>query len=259
MALADVIGKIPYRMAFAGGWIDQPFVSRFNPNPPGSMVVVSIEPNVRFMDRAGMATGTRKIANKLWHGQLPNRNPDQLVRELYATENAGQADPSGSQDMIGMIYPGISRLDYDISYQNGVFPRHIESTNDPKIAAWIERVIHMIPVGPRPPGYHPLEKKNIDPTVVAELGQTGRDCYDALLACDIKGLGQSMNRCMKCWDSLLPFTMRHRTIELDLYGLLAHYQQQYAGAMYSGCGGGYLYVASDEPVPGGFKVKVRLA
>jgi len=27
--------------------------------------------------------------------------------------------------------------------------------------------------------------------------------------------------------------------------------------MYSGCGGGYLYVVSDEPVPGAFKVKVR--
>jgi hypothetical protein len=27
--------------------------------------------------------------------------------------------------------------------------------------------------------------------------------------------------------------------------------------MYSGCGGGYLYVVSEEPVPGGFKVKVR--
>ena len=29
--ITDIIGKIPYRMAFAGGWIDQPFVSRLNP------------------------------------------------------------------------------------------------------------------------------------------------------------------------------------------------------------------------------------
>jgi hypothetical protein len=27
--------------------------------------------------------------------------------------------------------------------------------------------------------------------------------------------------------------------------------------MYSGCGGGYLYVVSDEPVPGAFQVQVR--
>jgi len=29
--------------------------------------------------------------------------------------------------------------------------------------------------------------------------------------------------------------------------------------MYSGCGGGYLYVVSDEPVPGGLRVEVRCA
>ena len=38
--ITQVIGAIPYRMALAGGWIDQPFVSRHNPTPPGAMVVV---------------------------------------------------------------------------------------------------------------------------------------------------------------------------------------------------------------------------
>ena len=42
-------------------------------------------------------------------------------------------------------------------------------------------------------------------------------------------------------------------------GLLAYYQSRYPGAMYSGCGGGYLFVVSDEPVPGAFQVKVRIA
>jgi hypothetical protein len=39
--------------------------------------------------------------------------------------------------------------------------------------------------------------------------------------------------------------------------LLKAYQQSYPGAMYSGCGGGYLIVASDKPVPGAFQVKVK--
>ena len=43
---------MPNRLALAGGWIDQPFVSKHNPKPPGSMVVVQIEPNFRPMDRA---------------------------------------------------------------------------------------------------------------------------------------------------------------------------------------------------------------
>jgi hypothetical protein len=29
--------------------------------------------------------------------------------------------------------------------------------------------------------------------------------------------------------------------------------------MYSGCGGGYLYVVSEEDVPGSLRIKVRLA
>jgi len=255
--ITSVIGKIPYRMAFAGGWIDQPFLSKLNPDKVGSMVVVAIEPTVRFMDRAGMATGTRKVAQRLWNGDLPNRPAAQLVKELYAEENKNLAEPSGSQDMIGLMYPGVNRLDYDFRHEGGLFPVHIESNNDPAVAAWLERVVHMIPVAPRPEGYSPLGVKNLDVREVRELGQTGKDCYAAILARDLKALGDSMNRCMKCWASLLPHVVRHPTITTDLVGLWEHYQSRYAGAMYSGCGGGYLYVVSDEPVPGAFKVKVR--
>ena len=46
---------------------------------------------------------------------------------------------------------------------------------------------------------------------------------------------------------------------VDLKGLLAYYQSRYCGAMYSGCGGGYLFVVSTEPVPGGLKIRVRRA
>jgi len=81
-AITDVIGRLPYRMAFAGGWIDQPFVSQHNPSPPGSMVVVALEPICRFMDRCGMGTSTRRVAAELWHGTLPDRDPAELVREL---------------------------------------------------------------------------------------------------------------------------------------------------------------------------------
>jgi hypothetical protein len=44
---------------------------------------------------------------------------------------------------------------------------------------------------------------------------------------------------------------------VDLARFARIYQSQYPGAMYSGCGGGYLIVASDVPVPGAFKVQVR--
>lgn len=257
--ITSVIGSFPYRMAFAGGWIDQPFVSQLNPQPPGSMVVVGLDPTVRFMDRCGMGTSTRKIAAALWDGAVPEGDPQSLVRQLYQTENEGKADPSGSQDMIGLIYPGINRLDYDYACEGGYFPAAIESNNDPEIAAWLEKVIYMIPVAQRPGGYNPLEVKNLDPEWIRRLGQTGKDCYAAILSRDLVGLGASMNECMACWEAVLPGTVRHPLITVDLPGILDYYQARYAGAMYSGCGGGYLYVVSNEPVPGAFQVKLRLA
>ncbi|HEV2391041.1 MAG TPA: hypothetical protein VG146_01625 [Verrucomicrobiae bacterium] len=256
-SFAGLIGSIPNRLALAGGWIDQPFVSRHNPTPPGSMVVVSLEPTFRFMDRAGCASGTRAVAMALWNGRLPNRPAGQLVRELYAAENKGMAEPSGSQDMIGLIYPGISRLDYDCAVDGGVFPRRIESLASWRVARWLERVLYVLPIEPRPAGYNPLGVKRLDPKWIARLGQTGKHCFEAIRSGDAGALGASMNECMVCWQKILPHTVRHPSIKIDLERILAFYQRHYCGAMYSGCGGGYLLVISNKSVPGGFQVRVR--
>ncbi len=252
------VGKIPYRLALAGGWIDQPFVSRLNPEPPGSMVVVSLQPAFPFMERCGMATSTRRIAARLWDGELPERSPAELVRQLYELENRGKPEPSGSQDMAGLIYPGISRLDYEFTFEGGYFPSHVESNNDPQVAGWLENVLHLVPVAPRPPGYNPLGVKRLDVEWIRRLGRSGKDCYNAILDRDIQALGASMNETMLCWEALLPHTVRHPTLTVDLMALLAGYQRSYDGAMYSGCGGGYLFVASENEMPGSFHVKIRI-
>ena len=255
--IAQLLGAIPNRLQLAGGWIDQPFVSRHNPRPPGSMVVAQIQPDFRPMDRSGIASGTRAVALKLWKGRVPNRPPEELVRDLYEAENRGKAEPSGSQDMIGLVYPGINRLDYDFSVNGGVFPVRIESLSSKRIARWLSRVLHLLPVEPRPEGYSPLGMKNLDPKWVARLGQAGRDCFDAIRRMDINALGESLNLNMKCWETLLPHVVRHPLIKVDLMALLRAYQRRYPGAMYSGCGGGYLIVASEEPVPGALQVRIR--
>jgi hypothetical protein len=255
--ITRVIGRIPYRLALAGGWIDQPFVSRLNPRPPGSMVVVGIEPTFRGMDRAGLATGTRAVALRLWNGELPDGDPAQLVRELYRAENAGKTDPSGSQDMIGLLYPGVNRLDYDVRANGGVFPARIESLTDASTARWLEGVIHILPVAQRPAGYNPLDEKRLEPEWIARLGRSGYDCFEAIRAKDALALGASMNECMSCWEMILPNTVRHATLTVDMVSLLRFYQAHYSGAMYSGCGGGYLFVISEQPVEGAFRVKVR--
>lgn len=256
--ITHIIGAVPYRMAFAGGWIDQPFISKCNPDPFGSMVVVGIEPVCRFMDRCGMGTSTRNVAMEVWGGRIPkNRPADELVRELYRIENKGKAEPSGSQDMAGIVYPGINRLDYAFEREGGYFPFHVENCSDEKTVSWLESKIWMVPVARRPDGYNPLEVRNCKPEWVRELGRTGKDCFKAIVENDVSGLGESMNTCMRYWELILPGTVDHRTITVNLKAILSYYQHRYYGAMYSGCGGGYLYVVSDVPVPGGFQVQVR--
>jgi hypothetical protein len=257
-AVGAVIGSIPNRLQLAGGWIDQPFVSRHNPAAPGSMVVVQIEPEFLPMDRSGLASSTRTIAARIWGGALPQRPPEDLVRELYAAENEGKAEPSGSQDMIGLVYPGINRLDYDYGFEDGVFPSHIESCNSPEVANWLQGVLQFVPVGPRPLGYSPLGVKNLDPAWVARLGKCGADCYDAIVNRDLKRLGESFNTNMRCWETLLPHVVHHPLLCENLVALLKAYQADYPGAMFSGCGGGYIIVASEENVPGAFRINVRV-
>jgi hypothetical protein len=160
--------------------------------------------------------------------------------------------------MIGMLYPGVNRLDYDVAHERGVFPVHIESNTDPIVARWLENVIYMVPIAQRPPDYNPLGVKNLDRDWIHRLGQSGQDCFDAIVAMDAAGLGASMNECMLCWEAILPDVVYHHTLTVDLMALWRYYRANYPGAMYSGCGGGYMYVVSGEPVPGGFQVKVRL-
>lgn len=209
------------------------------------------------MDRSGLAGGTRAVANDLWSGKLPKRPRDELVRELYAAENNGKARPSGSQDMIGLIYPGVNRLDYDHGANGGVFPMRIESLTSERHASWLEKVLHLLPIEPRPHGYNPLQAKQLEPRWIARLGRSGMDCFDAIRNMDAGALGASLNETMRCWEQLLPHVIAHPLIKIDLKAILKIYQRRFPGAMFSGCGGGYLIVVSEQPVPGALHVNIR--
>ena len=62
------IDQMPYRIDLAGGWLDQPFVSK---HYPGAVITVSIEPTIEFNERSGMASSTRCQAVDLWDNRLP--------------------------------------------------------------------------------------------------------------------------------------------------------------------------------------------
>ena len=256
--LRRVIGGIPYRAALAGGWIDQPFVSRLNPTPPGSMVVVGLEPDFYWMDRCGMGTSTRRVALRLWGKKS---RPESLLPwfgSCTTLKTTGQSRP--------IRLAGYGRVSFTPASIASIMMRRWRAAISPpmsnrttirrwppgwKIACMFYRSTNARWVIPR------WESKTSTLNGCAVWGKPARivSTPSSAWICAPWALLQRMYALLgdapapNCPPSLLT---------VDLVGLMHYYQSRYAGAMYSGCGGGYLYVISDEPVPGALKVHVRV-
>lgn len=239
--------QFPYRICIAGGWMDQPWVSEVY---PGSVVVVQIWPTIEFNDRAGMATSSRKIALELWGEKIPEGDPIRNAKLLFGAENPpGSKYVSGSQDQIGLMVPGISRLYYDGKY----WPSDIKTSIDPSICEWLSDVIYLIPLEPRPSGYDPIAVKHIDKEYVKELGNSGNECWESIINKDIYGLGKAMTKSFLAWKKMLPNTVP----DYIMNEMETKYISNYPGAITSGSGGGYAVVVSERNIKGAIRIKVK--
>ena len=239
--------QFPYRICIAGGWMDQPWVSEIY---PGSVVVAQLWPTISFNDRSGMATSSRKVAIDLWKGKIPEGDPEENARLLFGAENPpGCRYVSGSQDQIGLLVPGVSRL----YYSGGFWPESIDNNITPEICDWLSEVLHLVPVEARPEGFDPIAVKNLDRESIRTLGEAGDNCWKSILQKDVTGLGRSMTETFLSWRKILPNTVPGWLMSL----MEKDYFPNYPGAVSSGSGGGYIVVASEEKVEGALKIKVR--
>jgi len=76
--------RFPYRLCLAGGWIDQPWVSKIY---PGSVVVTQIWPTMNFNGRSGLATSSRDFGVKIWGDRYPEGDPIENAKILFGAEN----------------------------------------------------------------------------------------------------------------------------------------------------------------------------
>lgn len=239
--------RFPYRLCLAGGWIDQPWVSKIN---PGSVVVAQIWPTMDFNGRSGLATSSRDCGIKIWGDRYPEGDPVENAKLLFGAENPpGTKYVSGSQDHLGLLLPGINRL----YYNGGYWPDKINSTIDKSICAWLSDVIHLVSLKPRPAGYDPLKEMHLEKPFIKELGEAGKNCWESILKKDIKGLGKSLTDTFLSWKKILPLTVP----DVIMKEMKTKYLSKYPGAITSGAGGGYVIVVSDKPVEGAVKIKVR--
>ena len=213
--------QFPYRICIAGGWMDQPWVSEIY---PGSVVVAQLWPTIEFNDRSGMATSSRRIAIDIWGSQYPTGDPIKNAKILFGAENPpGSKYISGSQDQIGLLNPGISRL----YYNGGYWPEIIDSTIVKETCDWLSSVLHLIPLEPRPAGYDPIKEKHLTKENIKELGAAGQQCWHSIVNRDVAALGESMTRSFLAWKKILPLTVSDCLLD----EMTTKYISKYAGAM----------------------------
>jgi len=239
--------RIPYRLDLAGGWLDQPFVSRHG---AGAVLTISIEPTMEFNERSGMASSTRRRAIELWQTNLPVGDRQHLARVLFSYENPpGTKEFSGSQDAIGIVFPGLNRLDY----QGGFWPKRIVSIDDEKTLRWLETHLCMVPLGPRKAGFAVYTGKRITPGRVRALARAADGCWKAIRDLDLTGFGCSFRESFEAQVGLFPAMMTR-----DVQATISRYANVACGWKLSGAGGGgYLVLVTQNPVPGTVQLKIR--
>lgn len=239
--------RFPYRLCLAGGWIDQPWVSKMH---PGSVVVAQIWPTMDFNDRSGLATSSRSVGIKIWGDRYPDGDHEQNAMILFGAENPpGKTYVSGSQDHIGLLYPGINRL----WYRGGYWPEKIESSTGKDVCDWLSDVLYLVPLEPRPKGYDPLKIMHLEKPLIKALGEAGDNCWESILKKDITGLGKSLTDTLLSWKKILPLTVPDWVMK----EMETKYFSNYPGAITSGAGGGYVIVVSEKAVEGSIKIRVR--
>jgi cytidyltransferase-like protein len=239
--------QIPYRIDLAGGWLDQPFVSKCYPGP---VITISIEPTIEFNDRSGMATSTRRKAIELWQTVIPPGNPKELARLLFSFDNPpGTQDVSGSQDALGIVLPGLNKLSYNSEY----WPKNIISVHREDILSWLENHLYLLTLGPRHADYHVVEYNLVSPESAKQLSGAAERCWDAIMLKDIRTFGKAFRDSFEAQVSMFP-----NMADDNIMKIIELYEKRAYGWKLSGAGGGgYLILVSDVPVEGAIRIKIR--
>jgi cytidyltransferase-like protein len=238
---------IPFRIDLAGGWLDQPFVSKYFPGP---VLTISIEPTLEFNDRSGMASSTRRKAIELWKTDIPAGNPEMLAKMLFSYDNPpGTVDVSGSQDALGIVMPGLNRLDYNGAY----WPEKITSVLNEDILRWLESHIFLVTLGPRTGDYTVVGNSRVSETGARNLANAAIGCWNAILAKDLASFGRYFRESFEAQVAMFP-----NMADESIYHAISKYRDAALGWKLSGAGGGgYLILISDKPLPGAITTKIR--
>jgi galactokinase/mevalonate kinase-like predicted kinase len=231
----------------AGGWLDQPFVSKFHPGP---VITISVHPDYNFNDRSGMSSSTRKKAIQLWQTDIPEGNKEILAKTLFSFENPpGTKVVSGSQDSIGIVFPGVNKLNYAME---NYWPDSIEPETNSEILEFIENNLWFITLGPRVGDFDVLADTNINQANAKNLADAAIKCWDAIRAKDIHRFGTAFRESFDAQVAMFPHMLNNEIIEI-----IETYKNDALGWKLSGAGGGgYLVLVSEKPIKNAIQIRI---
>lgn len=240
---------MPYRIDLAGGWHDQPFVSK---HFPGSVITISLEPTLEFNERSGMASSTRRHAQELWGPKMPQGDYEKIAKVLFCYDNPpGTKVISGSQDSIGLVYPGLAYAYYEGEY----WPSRIEHRLDEALLHFVETSLYLVSLGPRFVDYDVLANASFDSERAKALAMATEGHWQAILNQDIIRFGRTMRECFEAQVAMFPNMMNERVA-----ALIDEYRDMALGWKLSGAGGGgYLILVAERPIPGAVRVLAHRA
>ena len=239
--------SLPYRIDLAGGWLDQPYVSKHYPGP---VITISLEPTLEFNERSGMASSTRRHALELWGPKIPAGNYEKLAKVLFCYDNPpGTEVISGSQDSIGLVFPGIAYSYYEGSY----WPARIEHRLDEPLLSFVESSLQLVSLGPRFADYDALADTFFDRQRARALADAAEGHWEAILSQDIVRFGRTMRESFEAQVAMFPNMVNDRVA-----ALIDENRDCALGWKLSGAGGGgYLILVAEEPIPGAIRVIAR--
>ncbi len=241
------ISQMPFRIDLAGGWLDQPFVSK---HYPGAVITISIEPTLQFNERSGMASSTRRAAIDMWGPKMPVGDPEKLAKILFCYDNPpGTKVISGSQDAIGLVFPGLAKA----NYQGKFWPSTIERIQDELALQFVENSLYLVTLGPRHAEYDVLANTQIDAERAKALADPTEACWQAIQHFDIGAFGRSIREAFDAQIAMFPNMMNDSVAQL-----IEKYRDQALGWKLSGAGGGgYLILVSDKPIENAVRIVAR--
>ena len=238
---------IPFRIDLAGGWLDQPWVSKHH---PGAVLTISLEPTIEFNDRSGMASSTRRRAIELWHTHIPPGDREKLAKMLFSYENPpGTQIVSGSQDALGIVLPGLNKLNYDGQY----WPHSVESVHEESVLRFIEDHLFLLTLEPRESTFSVLDGTKIDAVGAKCLADATEDCWNAMVQKNLRGFADAFTRSFEAQVAMFP-NMADATIR----SVIDRYRSEALGWKLSGAGGGgYLIMIAERKIKNTIQIKIR--